>query len=273
MTRIFLPIILAISLLINYYVILNKKHNLIVENSQKIDLILNEQFEQTSKTLTEIGLRIYNENPQLNLGLIHKIFIESTSKYSTDLYSWTLFDWVDINGNQTINTRIGVRKEYLKVSNRNYSGRNNLIWSLIFSKVDLGNVSNVLIIPIGMQVSTPKFPRAGTIVIGIDLEKLSNFINSKINKNIHFAIIDSRDDSFVCGSRDAEKYFDNISFKKLDFINDRLVFSKEMEEKYPYKILVKYDENKFWQRVIFLSVAILTTFIAILILMFLKKKK
>jgi hypothetical protein len=274
MTRIFLSIpILVIFFLLNYFVTLNQKHNIIIEDAQKINSVLEKHFKQAGKTLTEIGLRISKENPKLKLDVIHEIFVETSKAHPIDLYSWTLFNWVDTQGYQKVNTIIGIRKDKIRASNRNYRSRTNQDWKLIFSKRDFGHNSKILVIPIGMQISTSKFPRAGTVAVGIDIKKLTSFISKNLDKDVRFAIIDDRDNSLAFESNDADEYFEDLSFKKLDFIDDKLFFSQKMDEKYPYSILTKYDRRRFWSDFLLSSTILLIQLLATVSLAFFIQKK
>ena len=272
----YLSLIAIIFFLSNYFLILNQKRNELINCSEKIDTILTENFKQTEKILIFIGKKIATDSPNLDLKNIHKIFYQAASLYGdSHIFSWSLFDWVDNNGLQKVNTVLGVNTTNpTNMLDRHYTFRGLDQGILLFSKATIGSPSNALVIPIGVRISTKLYSRAGTVVIGMDLKKLLDLINPNLNKNIHFVIIDKRDNSFVFGSYNVEKYFSGISYKKLDFINDSLVLPKEMDPKYPYKILVGYDKNRFWQEVISSSLKVSLQFIVIVLLVvFLKKRK
>ena len=268
-------ITLTISFLLNYTLLLNQKESQIVDNAEEIEEILVQNFEQVEKILNFVGKKIASDTPDLNLKIIHKIFIEASNIQNLgDILSWSLFDWVDVDGYQKVNTMLGVRKDAPHMVERNYRNRANKDWSPIFSQAVNGNPSGVYTIPVGVQIETKNFQRAGTVVVGINIKKLVNIIESRLDKNIRFSLIDSRDDRMVFGSYDSEKYAGRIFRKFPDKVEgNNYIFMKELPQKYPYRIWVGYNERQFWIEVfnssLLLSVQLIGTSVIIL---FLRKK-
>lgn len=245
-------IVVTLSFLLNYTILFNQKMSQVENETKKINAILSDNFEQVGRILIFVGRKIVEDSADLDPKIIHKVFIQTAAIHDFNgIFSWSLFDWVNAEGYQTVNTMIGVRKNPPYMSERNYRSRANKNWSLIFSEVALGIPSGMLIIPVGVQVDSAKSQYAGTVSAGINVKKLSSFILARLDKNIHFEMIDKRDDKFVLGSYEAQRYFSDISHKKFG-MNDEgyLIRAKELEEKYPYKILVRYDEFSFWHEVI-----------------------
>lgn len=238
-------------LFVNYHILLGKKENEAKENARVIEAVLVENFEQVEKILNLVGKRISDEAPSLDPAIIHKIFVQTAATQGyRDNFSWSLFDWVDTKGYQTVNTILGVRRSnpsYV-ASDRNYSHRGSDQWKLILSEAAIGNPSGVYVIPVGMQINTKKYPRAGTVSAGISIKKLVNIIALRLSGNNSFIVLDKRNERIAFGSYDVAindgNYFDDFqSVPK----NNRYIFSKTMDEKYPYIIKTGYDRAEFWQ--------------------------
>ena len=240
-TSIFLPI--------KYYTLLNKKQLEASDGAKQINIILKENFDQTEKILIEIGEEIAQKTPDLDLKVIHHILEKTPINPVKNIYSWSLFDWVNSSGYQTVNTVLGIRKNDSPhiAEKRSYSHRSNELWTMIFSEVAIGIPSAVYVIPVGVQIDTKKYPRAGTVTVGINIKKLINNLEARIGENKRFLVIDKRDDKFVLGSVDQEKYVGRIFYDSPNSIEDEnYIFEKEMDPKYPYIIWTGYDSKDFW---------------------------
>jgi len=259
-----LTTVFALSFALEYTISLNKKNDLTKSNSEKIAAILTENFEHTEKILIFVGEKIANKNPDLNLKIILDILSEEASAIddSKNIYSWTMFDWVNADGYQTANTALGIIKNPKRMITRNYRNRTNQDWKAIFSEETIGNLSGSHVIPVGVQIKTKKFPRAGTVVLGINIKKLNDIVKAQLDKNICFMVTDKRDNKFIFGTHD------NIerNFYKTDS-DAYLFYTQELDPRYPYKISAKYNHEEFW-REIARSSAMLTTGITLIAVIF-----
>jgi len=242
-------IVTSIFLPIKYYSLLNKKQLEASESAAQINIILKENFDQTEKILMQIGEEIATKTPDLDLKIIYHILEKTPINPVKNIYSWSLFDWVNSSGYQTVNTVLGIRKDAPHVAEkRTYSHRSNELWVMLFSEVAMGIPSAVYVIPVGLQIDTKKYPRAGTVSAGINIKKLMNNVEARIGENIRFLVIDKRDDKFVLGSVEPEKYVGKIFYDSPDSIEDEnYIFEKEMDPKYPYTIWTGYDSKDFWR--------------------------
>lgn len=271
-----LVIVFSVSFWVNYEILLGKKESEAEENAKAINAILAANFEQTEKALIFIGKQIAKKTPDLNLEIIHKIFVQASySQGYGDIFSWSLFDWVDDSNLQTVNTLNGVNKTNPPdMSDRLYTLRGGDSWVLLFSKPVFGNPSNIYVIPVGVQIETKKYPHAGTVVVGINIKKLVNFIVPRLTKTSRFIVVDRRNEKLVFGSYELENNPQTmISNLSLAHQENRYLASKYMEEKYPYIIKTGYDEKEFWKEVVASSLILSLQIIgAALVVMMLKKK-
>lgn len=248
---VFAIVLFILTLSLNYFFLLSKKTHLVDSGLAKVNASLVSNFNKTEKILIFVGRKIVEDSPNLDPEIIHKIFIHNLNYGAEGIFSWSLFDWVNGDGYQIVNTVIGVRRDRLFIAeDRNYRSRANDNWRIIFSRVAVGNPSGVITIPAGVQVDTRKNKNAGTVVLGIDVKKLSALVQSELDDNIHFLIVDRRDDKPAFGSMNYEKFFTSKDCKALAaFDSDSFTSIKEMGAKYPYRILVRYDKKEFWREV------------------------
>ncbi len=215
-----------------------------------------EQVEQTEKLLTFIGHKIADEAPNLDLKVIHKIFKETAAtQVGNNIFSWSLFDWVDANDKQTVNTMLGINAiNPPNTSDRFYSGRDRKKWQLLFSNIIFGSPSGVRVIPVGLQISTKNFTDAGVIAVGLHVGKITNLIESKIGKYSHFAVIDNQRVDFSFGSEgssvDDGIFRANIDLPTTSKAGNVYIYKVDLDQKKcPYSIVTGYDKREFWHEV------------------------
>ncbi len=221
--------------------------------SKDLDVIESELvdiFDETEKVLIATGKEIASKSPSLKLKEIHQIFI-SSARFSGDFspMPWTMFDWVDIDGYQRVNTFLGIRKNAPQIARyRNYRNSGNVMWKMIFSEPAYGEPSKNYVIPVGVQISTPLYQQAGTVTSSINITRLVNSIASKTNKITRFALIDKRSSTIVASSsKNSEEKRVGAVYLSAYKIGERdnFVFEKDFKEKYPYILKVGYDEDDF----------------------------
>jgi len=244
-------LVLLSTFLFTYYDVRSQKEEEALRDSEIIESILTDSFDETEKVLVTMGYEISNNNPSLNLAAIHKVFLQ-TSQVKNDIntFPWTMFDWVDIDGYQRVNTILGVRANPPQIARyRNYRNPANSLWEIIFSEPAIGEPSKLYVIPVGVQISTPNHPQAGTITSSINVKKLLNKISLRIDKSSRFVMIDKRSETVVMSSKKADgvKVGAVYSNEYESGIDDVYVVTKEMDSKYPYIIEFGYSTADFWK--------------------------
>jgi hypothetical protein len=252
----FIAIIIAATL-VTYFDLKNQKEKEVMRDAKIIKSILCDNFEEVEKVLIIIGQEIGEKTPNLDLKIIHKIFLQAAQvKNDVKVLPWTMFDWVNLDGYQTVNTVIGVRSDPPEIARyRNYRSPANELWRIIFSEPATGEPSKLYVIPVGVQISTEKYPQAGTVTSSINIKKLVNQIKSGISSESHFAVIDKRSETIVMSSyktnhKRGAVYSNEYSLNA----DDNYIYSQEMaNEKYPYLVKVGYNKKEFWSDVRFAS--------------------
>lgn len=248
--------VLSLSSFVKYNSLLSEKEKKIEQNAKKINAILSENFKQVEKIIVVTGRKIAEDNPHLNPKLTYKIFRETLDASSlNNIFSWSLLDWVDVDGYETVSTINGIVKNPQRIGlERNYIRRGGELWKIIFSEPAIGIPSEVYIIPVGVPIESKNHSLAGVVAAGIDIKKLTNVIEANLDPQICFMVIDRRNSKFVFGSYDSEKY-QGQTFNKLPKSIDakNYIYKKDMEVKFPYEIWVGYDEEQFWNEILYSS--------------------
>ena len=248
--------IICLSFLVKYSFLLSEKENDAEENAEKIYAILSDNFDQTEKILNSVGRKIVENSPNLEPKAIHKIFVETPNINGyNNIFSWSLFDWVDIDGFQTVNSMLGIRKNPPQIGlERNYLNHGTESWKITFSNGVFGNTSEIYVIPAGVRIESKSHQRLGAVAVGIDVKKLTTVIESRLDKDISFLLIDQRSNQVTCGPRDSDKHFGKIFNRMPESLDGKnYVYEKRMDPKYPYKIWVGYDKKEFWREVYYSS--------------------
>lgn len=265
--------------LLHYKSLLNIKKSRAEENSRKIHSIVKGNFDYTEKLLIFMGQEISRNNKAKDLAFIHKMFlnIAQVELSHASIFSWSKFDWVDKNNQQTINTMTGVENYNPQdMSMRTYTRETRLDpWKLKFVAPVMGHPSHIYVIPVGVGVVNNNKNYLGVIAAGIDVNKLTNKITSELNLGDQFMLIDSANLSFILGSIEnltrkdhieIEKLFKKIKLQQINsdgplkkpitFENTKYIYSFDIQ-KYPYIILTGYDKKVFWQEFYMLFIPIL----------------
>lgn len=275
--------------LLRYNALTNIKESRAKQNSHKIYSIINGSFNHTEQLLIFIGKEICDKHKEKDLKYIHKTFlnISQTKLSGDDIFSWSGFDWVDKNNQQTVNTMTGIELQNPQdMSLRSYTRDARLDpWRLKFVAPLMGHPSNIYVIPVGVGVVNQNKNYLGTIVAGIDINKLVNKIVAELEFGDQFVVIDSNSSDFIFGSlelmlkknhQDMEQLFkktklqhinpDDYLRQPIEFENIKYLYSFDIQ-KYPYIILTGYDKKIFWQEFysLFVPNLILLAFITALI--------
>jgi hypothetical protein len=259
-----------------FFLLKNEKENDAIRNADKIDKILSNSFNQSENILIAIGRKIVFETQDLEPKAIHKIFVESAKiEICSNTFSWSLFDWVDNEGFQVVNTFLGVRKDAPRIGiERSYLNHGNKPWKINFSEIAVGVPSGMPIIPVGIQIESSKKGRLGVVAAGIDITKLSKIVNSELEKNVSFLVLDHRSNQLTFGSELLGKDSGKIFNRMIEELNGKkYLFEKKMDPRHPYKILTGYDIKDFWREVFNFSFKLATKiFLIIAGVTFLVKK-
>jgi hypothetical protein len=237
-----------------------------------------------------------------NLNKIHEVFVNlaKSQNITNSVICWTFLDWLDRNDRQLVNTITGINKNppNMHKAGRRYGWRNiKEPKEIEFSAPGMGIPSGEYIIPAGMWIEKNE-DYLGGIALGISINKLANKIIPQINENVRFAVINSENYQLIFRSNNLSPeennnilnqynkwavaastknilFSDGFIEEKIKFGSDKYIYLKNLnDERYPFKILIGYDEFKFYKDVILKSLIIfIQSFIILLTLYYLIRRK
>lgn len=264
--------------------------------SERIDRTITETFEYTNKLLVYMGKQIVEHNTK-DMSYIYNLFQKNTKGTydAQDIFSWSLFDWVDAHNLQRVNSKTGIATSPLDMSAREYTWKcPKNPWTLQLSYPTIGHPSGMWVIPAGTGVINHKGEYVGAIVIGFNIAQLTAKVEKALGRaSTSFVVLDEHR-NIVLHSADVPIPPSSDFFKKLNLsipfaTTPKGLFSSPLTyqdtqfthyhriEDYPYLILAGYNnaflakefQHLFLPRIV--EFTIIGT-IALLLLYFFRKK-
>jgi two-component system, sensor histidine kinase ChiS len=243
---------------IYYSMYLERKNNYNYE-AERIDEILTETFDYITHYTNFLGEKII-ENNSNNPQFIADLIYSNPNNTRPDLYSWTLFYWINTNNQMTISSNNGILPSPLDVSDRQYINEVRLHpWKIHFSNPIIGYNSGELILPAGFGITDNKGKYYGTIGTGFNLTRLNNRLTRAITKDGIDYILISQDLNFISSSLNITSDAANILLKDIrfhithhshdNFIDEDVNYNHNnliyyiKSTKYPFYIVIS-DDNK-----------------------------
>ncbi len=182
--------------------------------------------------------------------------------------TWNAFSWIDLRNKMSADGAAGVIHNPVDVSGRDYLKITSTIPErLVFGKPIIGALSGRSIIPVGMGVFSDQGVYSGTLVFGLDIDRIIDKITKTIgNETFSFAVVQGKTLAFASHNLNVEnrsvvdKFFNDP--KNLErFPNDGMVssqglFSKNKSficlrniDESPLKVLVFYNKHKSYQQI------------------------
>ena len=228
--------------------------------ARNLEDAISESFNYTNQINSHIGQQI-SQHGAKDLNFILNLFHEADKiKYrNADLFSWSSFDWVDSNNNQTVNSILGIRTSPQNMSARKYTELSRKYpWTLQLSFPVMGNPSNSWVIPAGTGVVDKYRNYLGIVVIGFDIMELTSKVAQKLNQKVSFVVLDNdfrlvlkssdidlrRDSDFFIKTLNQEffKQKESKLNKRISIGDTDFLFYNKLSE-FPYIILMGFDRN------------------------------
>ncbi|MBM3579982.1 MAG: sensor histidine kinase [Alphaproteobacteria bacterium] len=168
--------------------------------------------------------------------------------------TWNAFSWIDKQNKMSADGAGGVIKNPVDVSSRDYLKTTSKIpQRLVFGKPVIGALSGRLVIPIAMGVFSDRGDYLGTLVFGLDIERVLDKITQNIgNETLSFAVMNESDTAFASDNFISQNYQkirelteNHISVGEAQILDRQKNFIGAVNIKdSPLKIFVFYDSNK-----------------------------
>lgn len=181
------------------------------EEAARLNRELYSTFGYLSRISMLIGEKIEKSNVD-NLETIHRILSDTyfASKNSSDLFSWTLFDWTNAEGKMVVSTMHGALNAPVDKSFRTYTQRAPAApWILHFDAPDIGTTSGQWVIPSGLGVQNLSALLIAEVIFVKGVECGEGFLQGFWRDEEFFekdavSQIEEREDPFFCGRRGLE---------------------------------------------------------------------
>ncbi|MBN66418.1 MAG: hypothetical protein CMM94_02480 [Rickettsiales bacterium] len=226
--------------------------------SIRIDRALIVEIENASYLLESIGRQISNQGTD-NLEQINELF---TSFDKQEYPKNSIFSWISSDQRLVLSSNKGMIEKPVDVSDRDYLKKALADpWSVQIGRPILGRVSEEWVIPLAMGLADDQGNYLGAVLISLDINTLTREISKVIKQNgISYAITNT---SFTLLTQvsDSQNFFTrNFDVKELAaldfnetpsgiystaslFGEDNIYSYYEMSSRYPYVILIGYDQN------------------------------
>jgi signal transduction histidine kinase len=232
-------ILISLALLHISYKNFNANSKLVIADiANKTNQQLTESLSYVNNISNFIGNQIISEK-HINKESISNIILNTNIKSGSeiqDIFTWTLFDFIDQNGYVIASSTQGIidNPPLVKEKARPWiSEAKTSPWRLLASKPDIGIISKEPIIPFGFGISRKDGAFIGTISLGINVNKLKRKLQSiSHNSYATFAIIDKENDIIISS--------DNFNLKKTAPLLEKL---NQYEQG-----LIKLNDNDFFYR-------------------------
>lgn len=174
-----------------------------------------------------------------------------------------VFSWVDKTQYLTISSNLGVLEKPIDVSDRDYIKKSIAEpWKVHIGRPIFGRLSQKNVLPLSLGLTDKNGTYAGSVMIALDIEKLTNDIGRVLrDSGTHFAITNLAL-TLLTQTPESEKFFsETFDTKKLatidyskkvngiysrgSFWNDRKIFSYyERSSQYPFLIFLGLDAKE-----------------------------
>jgi signal transduction histidine kinase len=269
---IIISVVLILSIVIGvaiYNSHIQYQQRVLVIESERIERMITEDFDYTNRISVYMGKQIA-ENGGNDLEFIYHLFQKTSgTQYKTrKLFSWSLFDWVDKNNLQLINSQNGISKIPPDMSHRDYTKKcRETPWTLQVSKPAIGNPSGKWVIPAATGIADNNGNYLGSIVVGFNIKEFIEKIAQLVSVNhVSYVILD-KDLNIVMQSvdnkTDFQSNFYKNTFNSSDLFNEnsgeiKSIISSDILythyrkiDGFPYIIITGF--NKYYLNKIFYS--------------------
>lgn len=233
----------------------------IKDTANKANQQLSESLSYVENICNFIGNQIL-ENGESDKETVARILLNSQPKIDQrgqDIFTWTLFDFINPQNQVIASSLQGVLKKPQEVTKER---RPWIIearlkpWKLLSSNVDTGIISKEKIIPFGFGITKPNGQLVGIISLGINVQKLQKKLESFSSRPYETFALIAEDGSVIFTSenfnkKSAESLAEN--FKNLNPHPGHIKIGKEnyyylQNYQYPFKILVGVNHKLFWMQ-------------------------
>jgi len=203
-----------------------RANHLVAIEAEKIEQTLSLSFDYTNRILSNMGQQIADHGADDLEFILENYRSKSKVKYKEqEFFSWSLFDWVDSNGFQLLNSRKGIHETPPDMNHRDYAQLSpRYPWTLQVSVPALGNPSKQWVVPAGTGITDDQGNYLGAIVVGFNVAKLTSYLETIVDDDVSFVILDQH---YNIVSKSTDTDIENSSTFFRDNVDDRNFFNEE----------------------------------------------
>lgn len=259
-------LLLAVGFSVSVYVSqLEHKKKRLRDDAIRAEQVITESLDYVEGLSTLLGKHIVERNITKPSD-IADLFRQTTMPdlEPRNVFSWSLFDWVNPKNLQVVNTRLGVAETPKDMSFRSYTRKSpKAPWKLQISKPTVGYPSGQWIIPVALGVTNKQDKYLGAIVTGVNIWKLTRKIEQALGEETSFMIVGddlggdyeivmhssnmnpaNNDQSFIQSFLSAKENSTPQGMFKTPIGVDGVTFPTHIKiAQYPYYILVGYHKD------------------------------
>ena len=248
--------------------IINQMQN----ESNRIDHALINEIENSAYVLESLARQISQQGPD-NMAMTSNLLRSFTNQTRPE----NIFSWIDSSQEITITSHRGILSKPVDISDRDYIKKALAEpWKIQIGRPIQGRVSEKWVLPICLGLTDYKGNHVGAVLISLDIDVLTRSLEKEIKKGgISFAILSRtltqltqiRENDFFATYYEIMEKLNGIDFDvapravltRSGLFNRHDVFSYyTVSSKYPYVILIGYDQVKsfaeinklLWARII-----------------------
>jgi signal transduction histidine kinase len=221
--------VLVLSSFIGVLIYNSNVHNvtrILAIESERIDKTILEDFDYANRISVYMGKQISEEghaSPEFIFNLFQKT--SGTQYKARNLFSWSLFDWVDDKNLQTVNSRNGISKSPADMSHREYTKTSRQYpWTLQLSKPAIGNPSGKWVIPAATGVVDKDGKYLGAIAVGFNIQQfVEKLVPIVAVSNVSYLVIDQARNIII---QSTDNNLDPKSDYFINLLSDNSVFEE-----------------------------------------------
>ncbi len=265
--------------------------------SEKIVNEIEEQFNYVENLAGFIGQKIANlknSSPKKIAEILDTSF--GNKSQNLEIFSWSLFDFINKEGNVIASGTQGVLENPHKVTNRSYlNDAPKKPWKIALSQPDVGIVSGELVIPAGIAIVNKESNKyIGIISMGFNINRLIKKINNILAyESTDYVVLDKEGKVILSSTMKKDNINDNFFKDKLDYIKDNNADSGLLPQQiehndivysyyrniynYPYTILIgesnTYLQQKFNKEMLPRIIEFVSIWLFVLVILFFFRMK
>lgn len=225
----------------------------------RLDRALIVEVENASYVLESVGRQIQATGPEKQ-ELIAQLFFSFAKTSGTKR---GIFSWISRDQKITVSSNLGVLKEPIEVSDRDYVKKSIAEpWKVHIGRPIEGRLSQKWVLPMSLGLTDAGGTYVGTVVIAMDTEKLTGDVSRTLkDAQVHFAITNLALTLLTQNEASADFFSETFDIQKLQTINFEKNTSGEVDKRlllgdakryayyerstqYPYIIFLGLDPDK-----------------------------